>query len=109
MEVCQGNMLKVCHFTSVHDAKDRRIFSKECCSLAKLGFKVFIVAPNAVSEVIHPPAEKTTYHQTAAVGCMILINVLWKVNSLQSSFLLRSFWSVSSNFCSQTARTPFLL
>ena len=42
MEVCQGNMLKVCHFTSVHDAKDRRIFSKECCSLAKLGFKVFI-------------------------------------------------------------------
>ena len=53
MEVCQGNMLKVCHFTSVHDAKDRRIFSKECCSLAKLGFKVFIVAPNAVSEVIH--------------------------------------------------------
>ena len=53
MEVCQGNMLKVCHFTSVHDAKDRRIFSKECCSLAKLGFKVFIVAPNAVSEIIH--------------------------------------------------------
>ena len=53
MEVCQGNMLKVCHFTSVHDAKDRRIFSKECCSLAKLGFKVFIFAPNAVSEIIH--------------------------------------------------------
>lgn len=40
-------MIKVCHFTSVHKANDVRIFEKECISLAKAGYDVFLVAPNA--------------------------------------------------------------
>ena len=40
-------MCKVCHFTSVHSATDGRIFEKECVSLAKAGYKVYLVAPNA--------------------------------------------------------------
>lgn len=44
-------MTKVCHFTSVHSATDGRIFWKECCSLAKAGYEVFLVAPNAGNEI----------------------------------------------------------
>lgn len=44
-------MIKVCHFTSVHPATDGRIFKKECCSLAKAGYEVYLVAPNATSEM----------------------------------------------------------
>ncbi|MEG1950868.1 MAG: glycosyltransferase [Odoribacter sp.] len=44
--------IKVCHLTSVHSAKDIRIFKKQCCSLAKAGYEVYIIAPNAVSEEI---------------------------------------------------------
>ncbi len=44
-------MIKVCHFTSVHPATDRRIFEKECCSLAKAGYEVYLVAPNAKTEI----------------------------------------------------------
>lgn len=40
-------MCKVCHFTSVHTATDGRIFEKECVSLAKAGYEVYLVAPNA--------------------------------------------------------------
>lgn len=45
-------MIKVCHLTSVHSAKDGRIFKKQCCSLAKAGYEVYIIAPNAVSEEV---------------------------------------------------------
>ena len=44
-------MVKVCHFTSVHQATDGRIFEKECCSLAKAGYEVYLVAPNAKTEI----------------------------------------------------------
>lgn len=44
-------MVKVCHFTSVHQATDGRIFEKECCSLAKAGYDVYLVAPNAKKEI----------------------------------------------------------
>lgn len=37
-------MKKVCHLTSVHDSTDVRIFQKECVSLAKNGYCVFLVA-----------------------------------------------------------------
>lgn len=49
-----GNGLKVCHFTSVHDAHDDRIYLKECVSLKEAGYKVFLVAKgeSTVSEGI---------------------------------------------------------
>ncbi len=36
---------RVCHITSAHSQKDVRIFQKECVSLAKNGYEVFLVAP----------------------------------------------------------------
>jgi glycosyltransferase involved in cell wall biosynthesis len=36
--------------TSAHPVHDIRIFHKECCSLAKFGYEVFLVAPNCDSE-----------------------------------------------------------
>jgi len=42
---------RICHFTSVHPATDGRIFEKECCSLAKAGYEVYLVAPNAKTEI----------------------------------------------------------
>lgn len=36
-------MTKVCHITSVHGAEDVRIFHKECVSLAKAGYEVYLV------------------------------------------------------------------
>lgn len=35
--------IKVCHFTSTHNPKDQRIFYKECISLAKDGYEVYLV------------------------------------------------------------------
>lgn len=46
-------MIKVCHLTSVHNAKDGRIFKKQCCSLAKAGYDVYLIAPAAHSEDIN--------------------------------------------------------
>lgn len=43
--------IKVCHMTSVHPAKDGRIFHRECTSLAKAGFDVTLVAAGAEDEV----------------------------------------------------------
>ena len=42
----------VCHFTSAHEYDDVRVFQKECVSLAKAGFEVYLVAPNAKSELV---------------------------------------------------------
>lgn len=36
-------MTKVCHFTSVHNTDDVRIFRKECTSLAQAGYDVYLV------------------------------------------------------------------
>ena len=44
-------MIKVCHITSVHPAKDVRIFHKECRSLAK-EYEVYLIAPNAQDEIV---------------------------------------------------------
>ena len=42
--------IRVCHITSVHPAKDVRIFYKECTSLAKV-YEVYLIAPNVSDEV----------------------------------------------------------
>lgn len=42
--------MKICHVTSVHAAKDVRIFYKECCSLVKAGYDVYEIAPNVDDE-----------------------------------------------------------
>lgn len=44
-------LIKVCHFTSVHHWNDIRIFQKQCTSLARAGFEVHLVAPNAAAGV----------------------------------------------------------
>lgn len=44
--------IKVCHFTSAHPDYDERIFLKECISLAKAGYEVSLLAPNASTKEI---------------------------------------------------------
>ena len=43
--------MKICHVTSVHSAKDDRIFYRECLSLAHAGYTVLEIAPNVSNEV----------------------------------------------------------
>lgn len=48
-------MTKICHITSAHKNTDTRIFQKECVSLAKKGYSVYLVAPgnNRVEKGVH--------------------------------------------------------
>lgn len=43
--------MRVVHLTSLHRPDDVRIFLKECCSLARAGFEVHLVAPDASEEM----------------------------------------------------------
>ena len=43
--------MQICHVTSVHSAKDDRIFYRECISLVNAGYTVFEIAPNVPDEV----------------------------------------------------------
>lgn len=45
-------MVKVCHMTSVHTRYDIRIFQKECVSLAKAGFKVYLVVNDVYGDEV---------------------------------------------------------
>lgn len=38
--------MKICHMTVAHHATDGRIFERECRSLRKFGYEIFIIAPN---------------------------------------------------------------
>lgn len=46
------NKNRICHFTCAHEADDVRVFQKECVSLVKAGFEVYLVVPNAKSELV---------------------------------------------------------
>lgn len=35
--------VKICHVTSAHGKEDTRIFKKECSSLARVGYDVYLV------------------------------------------------------------------
>lgn len=37
--------MRICHVTNVHPWNDKRVFRKECVSLSKAGFDVYLVAP----------------------------------------------------------------
>ncbi len=43
METSEKKTVKVCHMTSAHKTNDGRIFLKECTSLAKAGYDVYLV------------------------------------------------------------------
>lgn len=43
--------MQICHVTSVHTAKDDRIFYRECISLLNAGYTVLEIAPNVPDEV----------------------------------------------------------
>lgn len=43
--------MQICHVTSVHSAKDDRIFYRECLSLLNAGYMVLEIAPNVPDEV----------------------------------------------------------
>jgi glycosyltransferase involved in cell wall biosynthesis len=45
-------MERVCHITTVHNWNDTRIFYKECISLAKNGYTVSLIAPNADNQIL---------------------------------------------------------
>ena len=45
-------LAKVVHLTSVHFARDTRIFHHECQSLKKLGYDVVLIAQNKQDEVV---------------------------------------------------------
>lgn len=38
---------RICHITTVHTANDIRIYIKECHSLSKSGYEVFLIAPDS--------------------------------------------------------------
>lgn len=44
-------MKKICHFISAHDWNDDRVFLKECQSLAKNGYEVYLVAEGVSREI----------------------------------------------------------
>jgi glycosyltransferase involved in cell wall biosynthesis len=44
--------IKVCHVTSVHSAMDGRIFNKQCRSLARANYSVYLIAPSVGDTVI---------------------------------------------------------
>lgn len=44
--------IKVCHITTVHSSTDVRIFHKECKTLAREGYEVYLIAPHDREEEI---------------------------------------------------------
>ena len=45
-------MYKICHISTVHPAFDDRIFYKECKSLAKAGYEIYLIVTHNREETI---------------------------------------------------------
>ncbi|MFN9112262.1 MAG: glycosyltransferase, partial [Bacteroidota bacterium] len=45
--------IKIAHLTSAHPYTDIRIFHKQCVSLSKQGYAVYLVATNCASQVLN--------------------------------------------------------
>lgn len=44
--------IRICHITTVHPRYDTRIFVKECASLAKTGFEVFLIVADGLGDEV---------------------------------------------------------
>lgn len=63
--------MRVCHLSTVHSAKDVRIFEKECRSLAAEGYEVFLVARNPVDEDVDGVHILGTQPPRSRIGRMV--------------------------------------
>ena len=43
-----NNNIKVCHFTSLHNRYDTRVYIKQCCSLASYGYDVYLIVADGL-------------------------------------------------------------
>lgn len=70
-------MNKIVHLTSVHPAKDVRIFHKECITLKHAGYSVGIIAQNDKDEIV----EGIEIHAVKKVNSRFkrMTNLLWEI------------------------------
>lgn len=47
------SQIKICHFSSVHQILDPRIFYRECTALAKIGYKIILICPCGKNQSIN--------------------------------------------------------
>ena len=77
-----GSPIRVCHLSSVHNAFDTRILWKECCSLARAGYAVTLIAPvkeaNACPavEIVRFPWLRPTVLRIALSPWIMLVKAL---------------------------------
>jgi len=73
---------KICHITTAHQPFDDRIFHKECKTLAKNGFSVFLIAQYENDQVIEDihiialPKNKSRIHRIALFPIIALIKAV---------------------------------
>jgi glycosyltransferase involved in cell wall biosynthesis len=71
------NRANVVHMTSVHSALDRRIFHKECRSLAREGFRVTIIGPHSADTIADHVCIKSIIPEKSRLGRMT--RTVWRI------------------------------